>query len=108
MNERKSNVIPLFAAQPEATPISPAASEITKILSVIDKLSESEVGKIFRERIMERVVAWREDLPEDEDADEYVLDRLNEIIDLHPALQIALGRRTMHATTEPYDPFPHL
>ena len=63
MKELKSNVIPLFGAQPEATPIDASAAEIAKILNVIDRLSESEIGRIFRERIMEQVVTWREDLP---------------------------------------------
>lgn len=117
MNERKSNVRALFAKDREEVAALVAETEnrsedpsykIDAILRVITSL-EGPNSDRFNAVLAERLEDWRAESAQTEASDQYVLDKLNEVITKYPALQVALGRRSMRPdSSEPYDPFSNL
>mgnify|MGYP000055717201 CR=1 FL=1 len=82
-------------------------NRLKHILGVIRSL-EGPVSQQLNQRIDEMLSEAPYDIGTDEQTDAYVLERLDKVIQVHPALQLALHLRGTHSKPETHDPFPEL
>jgi len=82
-------------------------NRLRHILGVIRNL-EGPVSQQLNQHIDEMLTEAPHDASTDDETDEQILKRLDDLINAHPALQLALHLRGTHSQPEEYNPFPEL